>query len=127
MQMSICEVCGHDFCKHVMEGTFCTACNDACAHHGFRALHVTLGPTKDLGAGTVPIHLWAPYDECPETRDMFPELSAGILTIKCEEPECAWEATYVLPEEMYRYITGVIMHMREAHGVKIPHFKARSL
>jgi len=62
----------------------------------------------------------APYREVPCIDALYPKAPTGPVSVRCKEPGCTWEAMYVMPEEVYRYIGGILFHMRDAHGAKLP-------
>lgn len=48
---------------------------------------------------------------------IFPEVTGRIVCLTCA---CGWAATYVLPEECFRYLLGVLNHLKDKHGVDMP-------
>jgi len=67
------------------------------------------------------------YHDVPCLDAMFPRITAGPIQIRCNEPGCRWEAMYVLPEEMFKYFVGVLVHMREVHGVRLCNMTSENL
>ncbi len=61
----------------------------------------------------------------PDPEQIVTEHCDGfIVTVKCA---CGWEAMYMLPEECFRYLIGVLGHAKDAHGVKLPQIEHKTL
>lgn len=59
----------------------------------------------------------------PAEPPIFPDVTGRVICFTCE---CGWESMYVLPEECYRYLAGVLIHMTENHGITIPQMKVQT-
>lgn len=63
--------------------------------------------------------------ERPTPEETVTESCDGfVVTLKCP---CGWEAMYLLPEECFRYLIGVLQHVKESHGAIIPEIEHRTL
>lgn len=101
----VCTVCDHEELSHAPLHHGVNTCNEC---HAGRADHVFVAKAI------------LPRDDAPWTNP-----SAGWVTVlKCP---CGWEAMYILPEECFRYLIGVLGHVRDCHGVKFPEIEHRQI
>jgi len=100
----------------------CKKCNHPETSHA-PLLH-GVNSCQDCAAG-IADHVFVPQACLPRLEDPCSEPSLGwIATVKCA---CGWEAMYILPEDCFRYLIGVLGHARDAHGTVIPEIEHRTL
>lgn len=101
----VCRFCEHDETSHAPLHHGVNTCNEC---HAGRADHVFVAQAC-----------------LPRTEEIVTQTGNGwITTLKCA---CGWEAMYVLPEECFRYLIGVLGHARDHHGVTLPEIEHRTL
>lgn len=101
----------------------CAKCNHPATSHA--ELSHGVNSCQDCPAGKADHVFVAHQHLIARPEEVLTEYGTGqIVTLKCP---CGWEAMYVLPEECFRYLIGVLGHVRDAHGTPFPEMEHRTL